>query len=193
MVRGQGSSPQHMGGSQEGQEAAGHPTAGCGGTQHPTARPRLASLPPLGHVLSWAGLEEGSGEVGAAPGEGREPDTKGGPTSPTPGHGERGHAGTGSRAHSGAHTGVCTGAAGGQASQGGSYNQAGHGKIEFPCRFQTSSLDSSPWQWLSCNGFSRRDGPGTRRADVPPAPQPLCAHWPPAVPRGGKRPHGGQC
>lgn len=46
---------------------------------------------------------------------------------------------------------------------------AGYQEIEFPCYFQTSSLDSLPWQRFSCNGFSRRDRPGAGTADMPPA------------------------
>lgn len=68
------------------------------------------------------------------------------------------------------HADVCTGAARGRACRGGSDARAGLGKIEFPHYFQLSSLDSSPWQRLSRNGCSRRDGPGTAMADVPPLP-----------------------
>lgn len=129
-------------------------------------------MPPLlWHVLGWRrgarGLEQH--QVRA-----RSRTPKGVQHHPPLGRRERGRTGMGSRVHTGAHTGthtgVCTGAAGGRASRGGSDDQAGHGKIEFPHYFQTSSLDSLPWQWFSCNGFSHRDGPGSGMADVPPPP-----------------------
>ncbi|EOB03864.1 Carnitine O-palmitoyltransferase I, muscle isoform [Anas platyrhynchos] len=52
------------------------------------------------------------------------------------------------------------GAAGGRALCGGSDQQPGQGKIEFPRYFQPSSLDSSPCTRIRCNGFCR-EGLGT--------------------------------